>query len=47
MKSDTHIKQLQYPNQLMFTDAKNAAIYCSQDIERLIREMEDWKYDTK
>lgn len=46
MKSDTHIKQLQYPNQLMFTDAKNAAIYCSQDVERLIRELEDWKYKT-
>ncbi|NCN10107.1 MAG: hypothetical protein GW938_09720 [Leptospira sp.] len=46
MKSDTHIKQLQYPNQLMFTDAKNAAIYCSQDVERLIRELEEWKYKT-
>lgn len=46
LKNDTHIKQLQYTNQLMFTDAKNATVFCSQDIEKLIRTVEQWKVDT-
>jgi hypothetical protein len=46
LKNDNHIKQLQYPNQLMFTDAKNATLFCSQDIDKLIKEVEDWKYRT-
>src|SRR5690606_26001993 len=46
LKTETHIKQLQYQNQLMFTDAKNATIFCSQDIEKLIKDVENWKYET-
>jgi hypothetical protein len=47
LKTENHIKQLQYSNQLMFTDAKNATVYCSQDLDRLIRDLENWKYKTK
>jgi hypothetical protein len=47
LKTESHIKQLQYSNQLMFTDAKNATVYCSQDLDRLIRDLENWKYKTK
>jgi hypothetical protein len=46
LKNENHIKQLQYQNQLMFTDAKNATIFCSQDIDKLIQEIENWKYNT-
>lgn len=46
LKNESHVKQLQYPNQLMFTDAKNATVFCSQDIDKLIKEVEDWKYNT-
>ncbi|WCL49310.1 LIC_10450 family protein [Leptospira sp. GIMC2001] len=46
LKTETHVKQLQYQNQLMFTDAKNATIFCSQDIEKLIKDVENWKYET-
>lgn len=47
LKTDNHLKQLQYSNQLMFTDAKNASVYCSQDLDRLIRDLENWKLKTK
>jgi hypothetical protein len=47
MKTEGQIKQLQYTNQLMFVDAKNATVFCSQDIERMIQEVSDWKFRTK
>ncbi len=46
LKNENHLRQLQYMNQLMFKDAKNATLYCLQDIDQLIQEVEDWKYDT-
>jgi len=43
LKTDSQVKQLQYPNQLMFIDAKNASLYFSQDLDKTILEVENWK----
>ncbi|GBF50267.1 hypothetical protein LPTSP4_17920 [Leptospira ryugenii] len=43
LKTDSQVKQLQYQNQLMFVDAKNASLYFTQDLDKTIIEIEDWK----
>ncbi|TGN19472.1 LIC_10450 family protein [Leptospira idonii] len=43
LKSDSQVKQLQYPNQLMYVDAKNASLYFSQDLDKTIMEVDNWK----
>ncbi|TGN06829.1 LIC_10450 family protein [Leptospira ilyithenensis] len=43
LKADTQVKQLQYPNQLMYADAKTASLYFSQDLDKSIMEVENWK----
>lgn len=43
LKADTQVKQLQYPNQLMYVDAKTASLYFSQDLDKSIMEVENWK----
>lgn len=42
-KTDNHLKQLQYKEQQMFTDAKNAAIFMLQDIDSVLMKIEQWK----
>lgn len=46
MKKESQIKQLQYMNQMLFRNAKDATFYVFQDVEKLIQELEDWKYET-
>jgi len=46
LKTDSQVKQLQYPNQLMFVDAKNASLYFSQDLDKTILEVNNWKNQT-
>ncbi len=43
LKSDIQVKQLQYANQLMYIDAKNASLYFAQDLDKTILEIENWK----
>lgn len=43
LKTDSQVKQLQYPNQLMFVDAKNASLYFSQDLDKTMLEVDTWK----
>jgi len=43
LKTDSQVKQLQYPNQLMYVDAKNASLYFSQDLDKTIMEVDNWK----
>lgn len=43
IKTDTQVKQLQYPNQLMYVDAKNASLYFAQDLDKSILDVEHWK----
>jgi hypothetical protein len=43
LKTDSQVKQLQYPNQLMYVDAKNASLYFSQDLDKTILEVDNWK----
>ncbi|XDD46970.1 hypothetical protein AB3N60_02435 [Leptospira sp. WS39.C2] len=43
LKNDIQVKQLQYANQLMFVDAKNASLYFAQDLDKTILEIEHWK----
>lgn len=43
LKNDIQVKQLQYANQLMFVDAKNASLYFAQDLDKTILEIEYWK----
>ncbi|BDA80118.1 hypothetical protein LPTSP3_g30480 [Leptospira kobayashii] len=43
LKTETQVKQLQYPNQLMYVDAKTASLYFSQDLDKSIMEVENWK----
>lgn len=46
MKSESQIKQLQYMNQMLFRNAKDASVFISHDVDKLIKELEDWKYET-
>ncbi|TGM52156.1 LIC_10450 family protein [Leptospira vanthielii] len=43
LKSDIQVKQLQYANQLMYVDAKNASLYFAQDLDKTILDIEHWK----
>ncbi|TGL24520.1 hypothetical protein EHQ46_05265 [Leptospira yanagawae] len=43
LKNEIQVKQLQYANQLMFVDAKNASLYFAQDLDKTILEIEHWK----
>ncbi|MDF3819497.1 hypothetical protein P3G55_06285 [Leptospira sp. 96542] len=43
IKTEVQVKQLQYPNQLMYIDAKNASLYFAQDLDKSILEVENWK----
>ncbi|MBL0953645.1 MAG: hypothetical protein IBJ01_02655 [Leptospira sp.] len=43
LKNEIQVKQLQYANQLMFVDAKNASLYFAQDLDKTILEIENWK----
>ncbi len=43
IKTDSQVKQLQYPNQLMYIDAKNASMYFSQDLDKTMLEVNNWK----
>lgn len=43
LKNDIQVKQLQYANQLMYVDAKNASLYFAQDLDKTILEIEHWK----
>ncbi|TGK46462.1 LIC_10450 family protein [Leptospira bouyouniensis] len=43
IKNEIQVKQLQYANQLMFVDAKNASLYFAQDLDKTILEIENWK----
>lgn len=43
LKSDIQVKQLQYANQLMYVDAKNASLYFAQDLDKTILDIENWK----
>jgi len=43
IKTETQVKQLQYPNQLMYVDAKNASLYFAQDLDKSILDVEHWK----
>lgn len=43
LKNDIQVKQLQYANQLMYVDAKNASLYFAQDLDQTILDIENWK----
>ncbi|PJZ84971.1 LIC_10450 family protein [Leptospira harrisiae] len=43
LKNDIQVKQLQYANQLMYVDAKNASLYFAQDLDKTILDIENWK----
>ncbi|XDD43206.1 hypothetical protein AB3N58_02260 [Leptospira sp. WS60.C2] len=43
LKNEIQVKQLQYANQLMYVDAKNASLYFAQDLDKTILEIEHWK----
>ncbi|MCG6139240.1 LIC_10450 family protein [Leptospira mtsangambouensis] len=43
LKNDIQVKQLQYANQLMYVDAKNASLYFAQDLDKTILDIEHWK----
>ncbi|MCC6275480.1 MAG: hypothetical protein IT569_06465 [Leptospiraceae bacterium] len=42
-KTESHLKQIQFKEQQMFTDAKNAAIFMSQDIDSVLVRINQWK----
>ncbi|PJZ46474.1 LIC_10450 family protein [Leptospira brenneri] len=43
LKNEIQVKQLQYANQLMYVDAKNASLYFAQDLDKTILDIEHWK----
>ncbi|MCW7469662.1 LIC_10450 family protein [Leptospira kanakyensis] len=43
LKNEIQVKQLQYANQLMYVDAKNASLYFAQDLDKTILDIENWK----
>lgn len=44
IKTEVQVKQLQYPNQLMYVDAKNASLYFAQDLDKSILDVQNWKH---
>ncbi len=42
LKSEPQIKQLQYQNQLLFADSKNAAIFFAQELDGILNDLKTW-----
>ncbi|EQA34972.1 hypothetical protein LEP1GSC047_1934 [Leptospira inadai serovar Lyme str. 10] len=41
-KNDNHLKQIAYNQQQMFKDARNALLYCSEDVGALLISLQKW-----
>lgn len=42
LKSETQVKQLQYQHQLLFINAKNAAIFFAQELDGILNDLKTW-----
>lgn len=42
LKSEPQIKQLQYQNQLLFADSKNASIFFAQELDGILNDLKTW-----